>query len=215
MMTALLLLIPAVFLFPHGKKMTAENLAIREPDTPPVILQPRHQYTWNMFRYDLHRDHLGHQAHLRENVARIQPAPVIPPAAPAVITPAGYADPIGTGLVREQVDMGVDFGGSGDLYALGDGTVMSTWNAGWPGGTFIVIRLDDKKAIYYAEDITSAVTVTEKVHAGEKIGYAYGGGIEVGWADPSGDGNTMAADLGEHYWPTAEGESMDALLASL
>jgi len=136
-------------------------------------------------------------------------------------------NPIGKRLTPGRVDMGVDYGGSDVLYALGDGTVTSITNAGWPGGTFICIRLDDGKYIYYAEDITPAVSVTQRVTAGQVIGTATGGpsGIEVGWAAAPGTGTTMAAATGQDAeglsngdagdFPTGYGVAMSDLIKSL
>ncbi|MBV9204263.1 MAG: hypothetical protein JO037_02405 [Actinobacteria bacterium] len=143
------------------------------------------------------------------------------PSAPSLV------NPIGKGLTPGRVDMGVDYEGSGVLYALGAGTVTSTTNAGWPGGTFICLRLEDGKYVYYAEDITPAVSVTQTVTAGQVIGTAPGGpsGIEVGWAAPPGTGITMAAATGQNAnglangdagdFPTGYGIAMSDLIKSL
>ena len=130
---------------------------------------------------------------------------------------SGYVNPIGAGLVHERVDQGVDFTGSGSLYALGSGTVVNVYNGGWPGGVFLGIRLDAGQYVYYAEDITAAVGVGQRVTAGQYIGRANGGGsgIELGWAAPPGDGESAAHAAGQYAYPTSEGESFDALLASL
>ena len=132
---------------------------------------------------------------------------------PASNTPGTplLVNPIGKGLTSERVDMGVDYGGSGLLYALGSGAITSTANAGWPGGTFICIRLEDGKYIYYAEDITPAVSVTQTVTAGQVIGTATGGpsGIEVGWAAAPGTGTTMAAATGQDAEGLADGDAGD------
>jgi hypothetical protein len=136
----------------------------------------------------------------------------------------GFTNPIGKGLTGERIDMGVDYGGSGPLYALGPGTITATANSGWPGGTFICIHLDEGHYVYYAEDITPLVSVGQRVKAGDHIGYATGGGsgIEVGWAAPPGTGATMAASLGQQAKhgdagsvSTACGKSMSDLIASL
>jgi hypothetical protein len=124
--------------------------------------------------------------------------------------------------------MGVDYGGSGNLYALGSGQVTSVFNSGWPGGTFIGIHLTSTdQYVYYAEDITSLVRVGQTVKAGQLIGRATGGssGIEIGWAAPPGTGNTMAAQTGQNkaglakgdpgLYPTAYGVSMSNLIQSL
>ena len=105
-------------------------------------------------------------------------------------------------LTPERTDQGVDYSGYGPIYAIGDGVVLSTVNAGWPGGTFIAYRLSDGPAsglaVYAAEDIDPLVTVGQSVTAGTVLGTMYEGpeGIETGWADPSGDGNSMANDAG-------------------
>lgn len=132
------------------------------------------------------------------------------PSAPTPGTPP-LVNPIGKGLTPGRVDMGVDYDGSGVLYALGNGMITSTANAGWPGGTFICIRLDDGKYIYYAEDITPAVSVTDRVTAGQVIGTATGGpsGIEIGWAAAPGTGTAMAAATGQDAEGLANGDAGD------
>jgi hypothetical protein len=156
-------------------------------------------------------------------------AAVMPGASslPGTSSTPSLVNPIGPGLTPERVDMGVDYGGSGGLHALGDGTVTSTANAGWPGGTFICIRLDDGRYIYYAEDITPAVSVAQRVTAGQVVGTATGGpsGIEVGWAAAPGTGTTMAAATGQNAeglangdagdFPTGYGVAMSDLIKSL
>jgi hypothetical protein len=97
-------------------------------------------------------------------------------------------NPIGAGLRQERVDQGTDWGGSGPLYALDSGTIVNLYNSGWPGGTFLVLKLNQaingQQYVYYAEDITPLVKVGQKVSAGDHIANATGGptGIEVGWA---------------------------------
>lgn len=112
---------------------------------------------------------------------------------------AGLTNPIGPGLTAERTDQGVDFGGTGPLYAMGDGTVTNVFNSGWPNGVFICIHLDEGRYVYYAEDITPMTTKGAKVKAGQTIGYATGGqsGIEIGWAAPPGTGDSLAASRGE------------------
>ena len=138
----------------------------------------------------------------------------------------GLVNPIGPGLRPERVDMGVDYGGFGPLYALGSGTIVETSNSGWPGGTFVDLRLNPPYGSgywYYAEDIMPAVYVGQSVSAGQLIGHAWGGpsGIEVGWASGRG-GETMAAAQGQQNkggdpgaFPTAWGVSASNLIGSL
>ncbi len=140
-------------------------------------------------------------------------------------SPGSYADPLRSinGLTPERIDQGVDYSGYGPIYAIGDGVVVSTVNGGWPGGTFISYRLSDGPAsglvVYAAEDIDPEVTVGQSVSATTVLGTMYEGpeGIETGWADPSGDGNTMAMDAGQFSGAnsTAFGANFSQLLASL
>ena len=136
-----------------------------------------------------------------------------------------YADPIGPGLTPGRVDMGVDYNGAGPVYALGDGTITSIYNSGWPGGAFIGLHLGDGQYVYYAEDISPVVQVGQAVTAGQLLGHATGGGIEVGWAASPGTGETMAAATGQNqaglaagdpgYYPTGYGMSFSNLIHSL
>lgn len=136
-----------------------------------------------------------------------------------------FVNPIGRGLRGERVDMGVDYGGHGSLYAMGSGVITSIRNSGWPGGAFIGLHLDSGQYMYYAEDIIPHVSVGQRVHAGQLVGTATGSGgsgIEVGWAAPPGTGQTMAAASGQAAKgsdpgarPTAYGVSMSNLIKSL
>jgi murein DD-endopeptidase MepM/ murein hydrolase activator NlpD len=137
----------------------------------------------------------------------------------------GYANPLrgASGLSANRVDQGVDYMGFGPIYAIGDGVVMSTVNGGWPGGTFIAYRLTSGPAaglvVYNAEDIEPTVSVGQSVTAGSVLGHMYAGstGIEVGWADPSADGDTMARRYGQYHGgnSTAFGYNFSRLLQSL
>lgn len=120
--------------------------------------------------------------------------------ATATASSGAYVNPIGSGLAPSRIDMGVDYTGSGSLYALGSGTVVDLYNSGWPGGTFLCIKLDiNGLYVYYAEDIKPLVSVGQHVTAGEYIANATGGssGIEIGWAKAPGLGNTKAHQAGQ------------------
>jgi murein DD-endopeptidase MepM/ murein hydrolase activator NlpD len=140
-------------------------------------------------------------------------------------SPGSYANPLRaiSALTPERIDQGVDYSGYGPIYAIGDGVVLSTVNTGWPGDTFISYRLSDGPAgglvIYAAEDIVPMVTVGQAVTAATVLGTMYEGpdGIETGWADPSGDGTSMASDAGQFSGAnsTAFGANASQLLASL
>ena len=140
-------------------------------------------------------------------------------------TPGTYVNPLRAinGLTPERVDQGVDYHGYGPIFAIGDGVVLSTSNSGWPGGTFIAYRLTDGPAnglvVYAAEDIYPNVAVGQSVNANTVLGSMYEGpdGIETGWADSSGDGNTMARDAGQFNGSnsTAYGANFSQLLQSI
>ncbi len=152
------------------------------------------------------------------------PAPV-PAPAPVHPSPGSYTDPLASvqGLAPERIDQGVDYSGYGTVVALGAGTVLSIENSGWPGGTFIAYRLADGPAaglvVYVAEDLLPEVSVGQSVTAGTPLGTMYEGpdGIETGWADPSGDGMTMARVAGQFSGAnsTAYGANFSQFLASL
>ena len=106
-----------------------------------------------------------------------------------------YVNPLRSvsGLVPERIDEGVDFGGTGPVYALGDAIVTNAGeNAGWPGGGWITYRLSDGPdaglMVYLAEDVTPAVQIGQHVTPSTVIANMFDGGdgIETGWAQPTG-----------------------------
>lgn len=120
--------------------------------------------------------------------------------------------PAGPGLTLGRTDQGVDWGGKGPLYAVGSGTIKNLYNTGWPGGTFIVLQLDNAAGlpspdVYYAENISPSVQVGQRVTKGQIIGYATGGGsgIELGWADPNAIGQALAHGQYKEGIPTQLG----------
>lgn len=139
----------------------------------------------------------------------------------------GYHNPIGPGLVPGRVDMGVDYSGAGPLYAVGNGTIVNTVNRGWPGGSFIGLKLTNGLYVYYAENIAPVVRVGQTVRAGDIIGHARGTYpyVEIGWAAPPGTGQTMAAKTGQSNlgqsqgdpgkYPTGYGVSFNNFIKSL
>lgn len=139
----------------------------------------------------------------------------------------GYTNPIGPGLKGARVDMGVDYTGSGPLFAIGSGTIVNVRNAGWPGGIFIGLKLDNGLFVYYAENLIPRVSVGQKVRAGQLVATAVGTYpfLEIGWAAPPGTGETMAAKTGQSNlgqsegdpgkFSTAYGVSMSNLIRSL
>jgi hypothetical protein len=131
-------------------------------------------------------------------------------------------------LVLERIDMGVDFGGSGPVYALGDAVITNADgnNAGWPGGGWITYKLTDGPAkglmVYLAEDVKPAVQVGQNVTSSTVIGNMFNGGdgIETGWARP--DASSAESQLaeagsisGQGPFPTEVGLNFDELLQAL
>jgi hypothetical protein len=130
-------------------------------------------------------------------------------------------------LVLERIDQGVDFNGSGPVFALGDGVVTnaSAYYPGWDGG-WITYQLTDGLAaglmVYVAEDITPTVVVGEHVTSSTVVGDMFegGGGIETGWAQPSGlNAESQLPEAGDIAgggpFPTMVGLNFDELLESL
>jgi hypothetical protein len=116
-----------------------------------------------------------------------------------------------------RTDMGKDFGGAGDVRAIGRARITRVeTNSGWPGGGLIVYELLDGpmagRHVYVAEYIRPTVRRGQVVQKGAVIGYATGGGIETGWATASGQ--ALSAARGTYYhggdpgkYPTPEGRS--------
>jgi hypothetical protein len=144
--------------------------------------------------------------------------------------PEVYLNPLRnvSGLIPERIDMGVDFGGSGPVYAIGDGVVTNATgvNAGWPGGGWITYQLTDGPAaglvVYVAEDVTPTVSVGQRVTPETAVANMYNGGagIETGWAMP--DGASALSQLSEAGgiggagpFPTLVGNSFEDLLTEL
>jgi hypothetical protein len=122
------------------------------------------------------------------------------------------AYPAGPGLSQGRTDQGVDWTGAGPVEAVGAGTILSLFNSGWPGGTFIAERLASPpdpahSIVYYAEDINPLVSIGDSVAAGQPIGQATGGssGIEVGWGS-STIGQSLQADSGIISGATPQGQ---------
>ena len=133
-----------------------------------------------------------------------------------------------SGLILERIDMGVDFGGAGPVYALGDAVITNATgdSSGWPGGGWITYRLTNGPAaglqVYLAEDVTPTVQVGEQVTASTVIANMFNGGagIETGWAMP--DGASAESQLpeaggvgGGGPFPTRVGVSFDNLLVAV
>jgi hypothetical protein len=143
---------------------------------------------------------------------------------------AAYANPLRAvaGLIPERVDMGVDFAGTGPVYALGDAVITNATGAssGWPGGGWITYRLTDGPdaglVVYLAEDVRPDVAVGQVVTSATVVGTMYrgGDGIETGWA--MADGASSESEMpaaggigGGGPFPTMVGLSFENLLRSV
>jgi murein DD-endopeptidase MepM/ murein hydrolase activator NlpD len=173
-----------------------------------------------------------HRAEARRAVpkhAASQPS-TSPQPQPQATESAAYRNPLRAvgDLVMERVDMGVDFGGAGPVYALGDGVITNATadSSGWPGGGWITYRLTDGPdaglMVYVAEDVTPTVQVGQTVTSSTVIANMFNGGdgIETGWA--TSDGSTAESEMpeaggisGGGPFPTMVGLSFEALLESL
>lgn len=133
-----------------------------------------------------------------------------------------------SGLIPQRVDMGVDFAGSGPVYAIGDGVVTAATGAsgGWPGGGWITYQLTDGPAagevVYVAEDVRPTVTVGEHVSSSTVVGdmVVGGSGIETGWAMPdSASAESQLTEAGGISgggpFPALVGTNFDELLQAL
>jgi hypothetical protein len=133
------------------------------------------------------------------------PAPTPLPAPVPTPTSSGYVNPLRsiTGLTPERIDQGVDYAGAGPLYSLGNGTVLNVTNSGWPGGTFITVRLSDGpasgKIFYFAENITPQVSVGQQVTTSTVLGTLINAfpNCELGWAAEPGNGESLARANGQ------------------
>ena len=142
----------------------------------------------------------------------------------------GYENPLRaiSNLTPERIDQGVDYAGSGPIYAIGDGVVMNTTNPGWPGGAFIAYQLSDGPAsgdiVYVAETVVPKVQVGQQVTPSTVVGTLVDSypDLEIGWAEPPGDGESAAYAAGQwstvadaHSLPTAFGLNFSQLLTVL
>jgi hypothetical protein len=137
-----------------------------------------------------------------------------------------------SGLQDAGIDAGVDFSGEGDVYALGNGTVVyASDSSGWVGGHAIAYKLTDGpahgKTVYVAENcpVNNSLSVGSQVTSNTVVchmhnAYPY---IETGWATGSTDKPQAYTDncyyttnpsIG-HKTSTAYGVNFDQLLVKL
>lgn len=120
------------------------------------------------------------------------------PTLVTVSSPTGYQNPLRnvSGLRPERIDQGVDYGGQGPVYALGDGIITNLTNSGWNYGgydAFLVEKLSNGPAagmnVYVAEDCVPSVHIGQTVTSNTvicNITNPSSTGIETGWANSAG-----------------------------
>ena len=136
---------------------------------------------------------------------------------------AGYRNPLRAvrALVPQEIDQGVDYCGSGPVYALGPGLVLNVSDPGWPSGTFIAYRLSAGPAAglvaYVAENVTPRVRVGQRVTTATVVGVVHDTKtcLETGWASPTRLGWAMGASQYTGKNSTAFGRNFSALLETL
>lgn len=160
--------------------------------------------------------------------ARVSQQPEVVSFGVAVVP--GYQNPFRdvSGLVPERIDMGVDFSGSGQVYALGNAVITNATgtSGGWPGGGWITYKLtggpDKGLTVYLAEDVSPTVQVGQHVSSSTVIANMFAGsdGIETGWAQQSGlSAESQLAEAGgvggNGPFPTRIGLNFEELLQSV
>lgn len=121
---------------------------------------------------------------------------------------SAYQNPLRSinGLQVERIDEGVDYCGSGAIYAVGTGKVTYV-GSGWFSkyGPSVVYRLSDGPAagkyIYFAEHITPKVQVNDPVTSNTVIADMIAGSpcTETGWALGSGSDEPSAGPQYHNY----------------
>ena len=119
---------------------------------------------------------------------------------------AGYNNPLRgiSNLVPERIDQGVDYSGTGPIYAIGNGTidkVSSDWYTPKNGlpEPYLAYTLTSGPAkgleVYVAECINHYVSsIGQSVNSNTVIAQMYdcGSGIETGWGNPNSNDESMA-----------------------
>ncbi len=143
-------------------------------------------------------------------------------------SPGTYRNPLRDvkNLGQSRVDQGVDYTGSGPVYAIGNGVVKNITNAGWPGGTFIVYQLTDgpakDKYVFFAENCSPIqVSIGQTVDTNTVLCTMIDASphIEIGWANGAALGEALAHDVWVGYdsdaYFTAYGQNFSQLMVSL
>ncbi len=136
----------------------------------------------------------------------------------------GYLNPLRQieALVPQEIDQGVDYCGSGPVYAIGAGVVKNVYASDWPSGVFIAYELTSGPAkglvVYVAENVTPKVYVGEHLSAQSVVGILHDAKtcMETGWADAGHtDGHVMGHFQFNGKNSTAYGLNFSAFLQVL
>ncbi len=130
-----------------------------------------------------------------------------------------------SGLSPERIDQGVDYAGSGSIYAMGPGAIDLYRNrndSGWPGGTFVSYKLSagpaQGKVVYLAEniDLNPALHAGSFVYSGTVLGTLVDASpnSESGWG-VEGEGYTAEYSCYTEGCTTALGINFNELLVCL
>jgi hypothetical protein len=146
-----------------------------------------------------------------------------PGSASCTISPSGYINPFAHAQVNaSRIDQGVDYGGSGEIDALGPGRVIlaTREDTGWGNGNgYVSYQLTGGvyagDYVYVAEGITPGVYPGEPIAAGQPIGKFNGHSIEIGFALGQGDVALAHSAYHPDGADTAAGRAMNQLLTSL
>src|SRR5439155_6766070 len=130
-------------------------------------------------------------------------------------------------LIPRRIDQGVDYSGSGPIYALGPGVVViAGFTFGWPGangdkGGEVYYRLTDGPAngfiVFVAENVTPRVRVGDRLGTDTVVATLHDAypNCEVGWGQSTGA--TLARAFGGYREGerTACGDNFSQLLDAL
>ena len=136
----------------------------------------------------------------------------------------GYKNPLRDikKLTRMRIDQGVDYGGEGPVYAVGNATVIySSKSAGWPGGNFISYKLKDGaaagKVIFFAENCDTKVTPGQSITSDTVICQLHNASpnSETGWGVQEASSIAAAHDVYTEGAVTAYGVNFSSFMEKL
>ncbi len=135
---------------------------------------------------------------------------------------SGYQNPFRaiTNLTPERIDQGVDYSGTGPIYAIGNGTVNNVFQNWYLNEPFIAYTLSDGpaagKTVYVSECVSPSVSAGQNVTSSTVIGQMTncGNGIETGWANTANLPDSMALQCWDHV-SSSFGVNFSQLLQSI